>query len=146
MAMSGMGGGGRGGRKTPMADINVTPLVDVMLVLLIIFMVTAPLMNAGVDVDLPKANAPAMEAPDKEALNLSIDKDLKFFIQETEFTPDELPPKLKAIAEANPEQVVFLRADGTVPYAQVAFVLAAAKNAGIPRVGMVFEPGVEDVP
>src|SRR4051812_36200022 len=109
--MSGVGG--RGGKKA-MADINVTPMVDVMLVLLIIFMVTAPLMNAGVDVDLPKVNAPAMTAPDSEALNLSIDKDLKFFIRETEFSPEELPSKLKAIAEANPDQVVFLRADGSV--------------------------------
>jgi biopolymer transport protein TolR len=138
-------GGGSGGRKA-MAEINVTPLVDVMLVLLIIFMVTAPLMNAGVDVDLPKADAPPMEAPDQEALNLSIDKDLQFFIRDTPFSADELPAKLKAIAEANPDQVVFLRADGTVPYAQVAFVLAAAKKAGIPRVGMVFEPGVEESP
>jgi biopolymer transport protein TolR len=123
-----------------MGDINVTPLVDVMLVLLIIFMVTAPLMNAGVDVDLPKAEAPPITMPE-EQLILAIDKDLAYYINESKFTAEEMPTKLRAIAEANPDQAVFLKADEDVPYREVAYLLAAAKNAGIPRVGLVFEPG-----
>jgi biopolymer transport protein TolR len=138
MAMS--SGGGHGGA---MGDINVTPLVDVMLVLLIIFMVTAPLMNAGVDIDLPKAQAPPV-ALQEDQLMLSIDKDLNYYINESKFTGDEMPGKLKAIAEANPDQPVFLKADGSVAYREVAFLLAAAKTAGIPRVGLVFEPGAPD--
>ena len=125
-----------------MGDINVTPLVDVMLVLLIIFMVTAPLMNAGVDVDLPKAEAPPITMPEEQMI-LAIDKDLAYYINESKFTAEELPAKLHAIAEANPDQAVFLRADEAVPYREVAYLLAAAKNAGIPRVGLVFEPGAQ---
>jgi biopolymer transport protein TolR len=132
-----------GSNQGPMGEINVTPLVDVMLVLLIIFMVTAPLMNAGVDIDLPKEEAPPIEVKEDQ-LVLSIDKEKNYFIQESKFTAEEMPAKLKAIAEANPDQPVFLKADGTVPYSEVAFLLAAAKRAGIPRVGLVFEPGAEE--
>lgn len=137
MGMSSGGGGG------PMAEINVTPLVDVMLVLLIIFMITAPMMNTGVDIDLPRADTPPLEFPE-EQLVIAIDAELNYYIQESTFTADELPAKLGAIAKANPDQPVFLKADGSVPYREVAFVLAVAKNAGMPRVGMVFEPGVEE--
>ena len=129
-----------GGQQGAMSDINVTPLVDVMLVLLIIFMITAPMLNnAGVEVDLPKAEAPPLEL-EKDQLVLGIDKDLNFFINESQFTFDEMPPKLAAIAKANPDQPVFLKADGTVPYSEVAGLLGAAKNAGMPKVGLVFDP------
>lgn len=139
MAMSTGGGGGR--RKAAMADINVTPLVDVMLVLLIIFMVTAPMINnAGVDVDLPKADAPPIAISPDDQLILGIDKDLKYYVNESPFSAEEMPNKLKAIALANPDAPVFLKADGAVPYSEVAFLMAAAKKAGITRVGLVFDP------
>ncbi|MCO4743774.1 MAG: ExbD/TolR family protein [Proteobacteria bacterium] len=132
-----MGGGGSTG---VMNDINVTPLVDVMLVLLIIFMVTVPMMNQGVDIDLPKADAPPLNMEDETQLILSIDAELNFFINESTFTADEMPAKLAAIAEANPGAPIFVQADGDVPYREVARLLGAAKLAGFPRVGMVFHP------
>lgn len=132
-----MGSGSGGGS---MSDINVTPLVDVMLVLLIIFMITAPMLNnAGVDVDLPREEAPPLD-PAEEQIVLGIDKDLSFFINDSRFEQDELQTRLKAIATANPDLPVFLKADGSVPYRNVAAVMAAAKRAGIPRVGLVFDP------
>ena len=136
----GMSGGGSGGT---MADINVTPLVDVMLVLLIIFMVTAPMLNnAGVEIDLPKAEAPPLDMDDEEQLILSVDGDRNVYLndEETPFEFAELPPRLRAIAEANPERPVFLRADGGLPYRDVVHVLEIAKQAGMPRVGLVFDP------
>lgn len=138
----GMSSGGRGG---PMAEINVTPLVDVMLVLLIIFMVTAPMMNnAGVEIELPRADAPPLEQdPDDPQLVLSIDADGNHWIGENQYDAAELPAKLAAIAKANPEQDVFLRADGSVPYRDIAGLLGAAKSAGMFRVGLVFEPGTD---
>jgi biopolymer transport protein TolR len=126
-----------------MGEINVTPFVDVMLVLLVIFMVTAPLMNAGVDVDLPKVEAPPI-TQDENQLILGIDKDLNYFINEKKLTADEMRTKLKALAKANPDQPVFLKADESVPYREVAFLLAVAKTSGIPRVGLVFEPGAPE--
>jgi biopolymer transport protein TolR len=133
------------GDQGPMADINVTPLVDVMLVLLIIFMITAPMMNnAGVEIDLPQSDAPPLEQnPDEPQLVLSIDRTLAYYIDDQTWPVDELLPKLTAIASANPEQDVFLRADGEVPYAEVARYLGLAKKAGMPKVGLVFEPGVD---
>lgn len=133
----GMSTGGPGGS---MSEINVTPLVDVMLVLLIIFMVTAPLLTQGVDVDLPQADAPPLDMDSEDQLILSIDKDLNFFINDSSFTSEEMPEKLAAIAKANPGQPIFLQADGDVPYREVARLLGAAKIAGFPRVGMVFAP------
>ena len=136
----GMSGGGSGGT---MADINVTPLVDVMLVLLIIFMVTAPMLNnAGIDIDLPKAEAPPLDMDDEDQLILSVDGDRKVYLNEedTPFELDELQPRLAAIAEANPDRAVFLRADGGLPYRDIVSVLEIAKRAGMPRVGLVFDP------
>lgn len=123
-----------------MAEINVTPLVDVMLVLLIIFMVTAPMLNnTGVDVDLPKAEAPALDMSADEQLILGIDVDLNYYINDNVYTWGEMEKKLPAIAKANPDQPIFLKADGRVPYAEVARLLGAAKTAGMPRVGLVFD-------
>ena len=140
-----------GGNDSAMSDINVTPLVDVMLVLLIIFMVTAPMMNtAGVEVHLPQADAPPLaDDPDAPQLILSIDAELNFWIDDKSYPADELQPKLAALSEANPDQNVFVRADGEVPYREVARLLGIAKEAGMPKVGLVFEPGVgnsEDLP
>ena len=143
MGMSG-GGGGHGGT---MADINVTPLVDVMLVLLIIFMITAPMLNnAGVEIDLPKEEAPPLDMQDEDQLVLSMDADRKIYLndQDTPFTVEELPARLRAIAEANPERPVFLRADGDIPYREVVHLLGVAKQAGMPRVELVFDPMVEE--
>jgi len=136
--------GGQSGQT--MSEINVTPLVDVMLVLLIIFMVTAPMLNnAGIEVDLPKADTPPLEMDDEDQLVLTMDADRMVWIDETAFTIDELGPKLTAIAEANPDQPVFLRADGNLPYKEVVGLLELAKQAGMPRVGLVFDPtGVEE--
>lgn len=132
---------GGGGRGSAMADINVTPLVDVMLVLLIIFMVTAPMLNnAGIEIDLPQEQAPPLEENRDDQLILEIDADLAYYINESSFTRDEMPAKLSAIATANPGQPVFLRADGSVPYREIAHLMSAAKSAGMPRVGLVFDP------
>ncbi len=135
---------GNGGRA--MADINVTPLVDVMLVLLIIFMVTAPMMNtAGVEVDLPRSEAPPLNMDEPDQLILSISADLTYYIGDNPFRGEEIPAKLVAIAKANPDQKVFVRADGEVPYRHIAALLGAAKAAGIVKVGLVFEPGIGDM-
>lgn len=138
----GMGSGGNDGGA--MADINVTPLVDVMLVLLIIFMITAPLLAQGVEIDLPKETAQPLTVPDEDQLVLRLDKSLTLFLNDNQFTMSELEPSLVAVAEANPGKPVFLEADGDVAYRNVAKVLAAAKRAGIPRVGMVFDPGTSE--
>ena len=140
----GMSGGSAGGT---MADINVTPLVDVMLVLLIIFMITAPMMNnAGVEIDLPKAEAPPLNMEDEEQIVLSMQEDGLVLMNDldTPFTLEELPDRLRAIADANPDRAVFLRADGDLPYRTVVKLLEVAKKAGMPRVGLVFDPMGED--
>ncbi len=129
-----------GNNGSAMSDINVTPLVDVMLVLLIIFMITAPMMNQGVEVDLPKEDAQPLTADAEDQMILSIDSELNYYINESKFTANEMPKKLRALADANPNKPVFIRADGEVPYREVARLLAAAKRAGMPRVGMVFDP------
>ena len=127
-------------RGTRLSEINVTPLVDVMLVLLIIFMITAPMMNQGVEIDLPKASATVMEQSEDQ-LVLSIDKDLKHYLNDNEVPFAELPPKLKAIAAENPGQAVFVKADGGIEYRYVMRAMAALKQAGMPKVGLVSNPG-----
>ena len=139
-----MGMSSGGSTKGAMSDINVTPLVDVMLVLLIIFMVTAPLMNAGVDIDLPKTDAPPLVMDQDTQLVVSINEQLVYKIDDAEFPRDEIPKRLAAIAKANPDQPLFLKADKTVPYQYVAEVLASATNAGFIRIGMVFSFGDEE--
>ncbi len=131
-------GGNEGGM---MSEINVTPFVDVMLVLLIIFMVTAPMMTTGMKVELPRAQAPVMTVDAETQMILSVTVDGKYYINKNEFTLEELGPKLVAIAENNPDQDVFLQADGQVPYEKVAQLLALATTAGIARMGMVTQPG-----
>lgn len=121
-----------------MAEINVTPFVDVMLVLLIIFMVTAPMMNQGVQVELPKANAEALPSEEK-SLILSVQEDGKYFMAEEEYQLSEISDKLKAIALNNPDKEVFIRADGRVPYEKVAQLMAVCTQAGITKLGMVTE-------
>jgi biopolymer transport protein TolR len=135
----GMGGGNRGQGRVTMSEINVTPMVDVMLVLLIIFMVTAPLIQQGVKVNLPEAKATPVEAADKK-LVLSIDAAKRVFIGDAEVALDELEKKLAANAKAQADKEVYLHADRDVPYGVVVEVMAAAQRAGITNVGMITDP------
>ncbi len=128
------------GRRAPMAEINVTPLVDVMLVLLIIFMVTAPLMTAGVPVNLPDSRAKAVEQV-QQPLTLSIDATGRTFLDDVEVSPDNLPGELEKIAAAGagatePRQVM-LRADRTLDYGRVNGVLGELNRAGLNRVSLI---------
>jgi len=135
-----MGMSSGGDDQGMMAEINVTPFVDVMLVLLIIFMVTAPMMTTGMEVELPRTDAPPLPVDDDSQLILSITTDGTYYINERGFTFAELRPKIMAIAKANPDQDVFLQADGQVPYEQVAQLMALCTEAGIARMGMVTQP------
>jgi biopolymer transport protein TolR len=136
MAMS--GGRGAPGRTT-MSDINVTPMVDVMLVLLVIFMVTAPLIQQGVKVNLPDARAQPVEATEKR-LVLSVDRQGRIFIGDVEVAQDQVEEKLKSNAKAQADKEIYLHADRDVPYGAVVEVMAAAQRAGIPSVGMITDP------
>jgi biopolymer transport protein TolR len=132
-----MGGRGRGrNRRRTMAEINVTPFVDVMLVLLIVFMVTAPLLTVGVPVDLPKTRAPAL-GQDKEPLSVTIAKDGSIFLQKLKVPPDELVPKLIAISNNGYDQRIFVRGDKTVDYGKVMEVMGMLSAAGFTHIGLV---------
>jgi biopolymer transport protein TolR len=132
-----MTGGGNNGRM--MSDINVTPLVDVMLVLLIIFMVTAPMMMQGVDVSLPEATAEPLES-EKEHLIVTINTKNQVFINDFQVTVDGLGEKLGKILEGRSDREVFLKADKDISYGTVVQVMAAIKEAGVEKLGMVTEP------
>jgi len=124
---------------TTLSEINVTPFVDVMLVLLIIFMVTAPMFRHGLDVNLPKASVRPMEIGD-EQLILTITKDRKIFIHKNEIDLKDLRFKLQKFYEGKPEKEIFLRADKEVSYGFIVKVMAEIKNAGIEKLGMIAEP------
>lgn len=126
-----------------MSDINVTPFVDVMLVLLVIFMITAPMMVQGVDVDLPKATSKALKGSE-DRLVISIDDDLKVFINEQVVSVEFLTQKLGAILENFDERNVYLRADKKVPYGVVVNVISKIKKAGIDSLGMITLPENEN--
>ena len=128
-----------GGGKGPLSEINVTPLVDVMLVLLIIFMVSAPMMTTGIDVDLPKTRAPRMDM-EEEKLLLSIDKDRKVFLGEVEVPYDRLEEALTTNDRLQRERELYLQADETVPYGFVAKVMALIRRGGIEKLGLVTDP------
>lgn len=134
------GGNGRGRtRWKPKAEINVTPFVDVMLVLLIVFMVTAPFLTVGIQVDMPETearNLPAAEEP----LTVTITAEGQIYLQETEVGFDELVPRLEAIAEAGYESRVFIRSDGRASWDQIAPVMARISDAGFTRLGLVTDP------
>jgi biopolymer transport protein TolR len=143
MAMNLSSGGGRrsrrGHRRAPMAEINVTPLVDVMLVLLIIFMVTAPLLVTGVPVELPESRANALDQKD-EPVEIAIDKEGATFIDGTEVPPSELPARLEELAASqnpdNPRQIM-LRGDTSISYGQMMRVMGELNRAGLNSVSLV---------
>lgn len=124
------------GRVTRNASINVTPFVDVMLVLLIVFMVTAPLLTVGVELNLPRTEARPLNQS-VEPLTVSLRADGGLFIQETRIEPDALLPRLAAIAGAGYDQPIYVRADAAVPYDALAQVLASMSGAGYSRVSLV---------
>jgi biopolymer transport protein TolR len=140
---SGGGGGGRRGRRRAavMAEINVTPMVDVMLVLMIIFMVSAPMLTAGVPLDLPQTQAKTLEQQDKTPIQLSVDVQGKVFINETEVSLADLLPKLKAITDARggTDERIFMRADKKADYGTVAKVMGQLSGAGFKRLALVTE-------
>ncbi|GCF84839.1 protein TolR [Geobacter sp. SVR] len=131
--------GGRNDNRRVMADINVTPLVDVMLVLLVIFMVTAPMMQQGVQVNLPKAETKAITQAE-ETVVVTVDKTGKVFINKDEIPADALRDKLTTMFAGRSKKEVFLKADAGVPYGEVVRTMADIKSAGIERLGMVTEP------
>jgi biopolymer transport protein TolR len=128
-----------GGRGRPLSEINVTPFVDVMLVLLIIFMVAAPLMQQGIDVDLPETTTQPLRVKD-EPLILTVKKEGKVFLGRQEIPIPELQAKLAAIFEGKDSKEIYLRADKEAPYGIVAKAMGAARNAGANKMGMVTEP------
>lgn len=127
---------GRGAKRRPMAEINVTPFVDVMLVLLIVFMVTAPLLTVGVPVDLPKTRAQAL-GQDREPLAVTVKRDGTIFLQNQQIAEDALVAKLSAIAENGYKQRIFVRGDEKVDYGRVISVMASLNAAGFTNIGLV---------
>lgn len=131
--------GSRNNDRQVMSQINVTPFVDVMLVLLVIFMITAPMMQQGMQVNLPKTEAKAMEVKDEPVI-VTIDKSGRAFIDKGEVPPGQLKAKLVALFAAKSKKEVFLKADRDVPYGEVVRTMAEIKGAGIERLGMLTEP------
>ncbi|WP_298298829.1 protein TolR [uncultured Litoreibacter sp.] len=140
--VQGAASGSRRGRRRknkakPMSEINVTPFVDVMLVLLIIFMVAAPLLTVGVPVELPKTAASALPTEQEEPLTITVQADGQLSIMNTEVENSAFIGRLRAIAAERTSDKVFLRADGAVPYAQVVQIMGAMNNAGFSNIGLV---------
>ncbi|GAA3868726.1 protein TolR [Celeribacter arenosi] len=140
--------GGSGGRRTrrrrhapAMSEINVTPFVDVMLVLLIIFMVAAPMMTVGVPVELPETAATALPQEEEEPLSITLTADGRVLLMTNEAEESDLIAKLQAIAAERTSRKVFLRADGSVPYSRVAQLMGALNAGGFRDIGLVTEQG-----
>ncbi len=131
-------GGGRRNRYRPLAEINVTPMVDVMLVLLIIFMVTAPLMTSGVSVDLPKTSAQPLNS-DSEPLTVSIKADGSIFLQDQATEVGDLVAKLQGIAQNNPDRRIFVRGDKDLAYGRIMEVMGTITQGGFTKVALLAE-------
>jgi biopolymer transport protein TolR len=135
------GGGGRRGRRrgksAAMSEINVTPFVDVMLVLMIIFMVAAPMLTVGVPIELPKTAATALPTEQEEPLTITMTADGQLMIQTQEVAEGELIPKLQAVAAERTSDKIFLRADGAISYGRVAQVMGALNAGGFRNIGLV---------
>ena len=128
-------------RAKPMSEINVTPFVDVMLVLLIIFMVAAPLLTVGVPIELPETAANALPTEDEEPLTITVTADGLVLIQNTEINRDELIPKLQAVIAERTDDKLFLRADGAIDYATVMEIMGALNAGGFNDIGLVTDGG-----
>lgn len=139
------GGGRRGRRRSnrskPMAEINVTPFVDVMLVLLIIFMVAAPLLTVGVPVELPETAAKALPSEQEEPLTITLTADGRVVLMSTEIEREDLLSKLVAVAQERNDNKVFLRADGSIAYEEVVQIMGALNAGGFNDIGLVTETG-----
>ena len=140
MAVPGLSGNGHRlpGRYRPMSEINVTPLVDVMLVLLVVFMVAAPLLTVGVPVDLPKTSAAEVTQP-KQPIVLSLDRDGGTFIGDERVDPGELKDRLSRLATEDPGRIVYLRGDRTISYARLMDALGLVNSAGFTKVSLLAE-------
>ena len=130
----------RGGNRL-MSEINVTPFVDVMLVLLIIFMVAAPLLTVGVEIELPKTSAKALPTEKEEPLTLSLTKDKELYLQDTKIEFSELIPKLKQIAEQRNDNRIFIRADGANNYSTIMEIMGALNSSNFSNISLVTESG-----
>lgn len=124
---------------TMMSEINVVPLVDVVLVLLIIFMITAPMLQMGVDVDLPKITTKPMPS-EEERVVVTLTKERKFFIDKYEVAPEQFRERLKSILDRRVNREVFLRADQSLPYGEVMALMGMLRESGVEKLGMVTEP------
>ncbi len=131
-------GRGRGQRYTPMAEINMTPFIDVMLVLLIVFMVAAPLLTVGVPVDLPKTQAASINQQ-VEPLTISVDQQGRIFLQESELRIDQVVPRLRAVLAEKPDQTVFVRGDRVIAYGRIMEVMGLLAASGIQKVSLIAE-------
>jgi biopolymer transport protein TolR len=138
MAISALNGTKIRGRYRPLSEINVTPMVDVMLVLLIIFMVTAPLMTSGVPVDLPKTSAQPLNS-DSEPVTVSINAEGKIYLQEAEVQLGDLVPKLQEIAQNNPDRRIFVRGDKDLAYGRIMEVMGTVTQGGFTKVALLAE-------
>ncbi|MEQ9519544.1 MAG: protein TolR [Parvibaculum sp.] len=138
LGSGGSSGRGRRRRPQPMSEINVTPMVDVMLVLLIVFMVAAPLLTVGVPVELPQTRSEPLQGDD-EPLTITVQGDGTVYLQETVVKVDELVARLRAISENGYEERIYVRADKTIEYGAVMQVMGTISSAGFSRVGLVTE-------
>ena len=132
------GRGRKAGRYRPLSEINVTPFVDVMLVLLIVFMVTAPLLTVGVPVDLPKTQAQSIADPD-EPLVISVNSEGTIYIQDSPVDIGQLVPRLRAITESKPDTRIFVRGDRAIAYGRIMQVMGTVNTAGFQRVALIAE-------
>jgi len=137
-----MNGRNGAGRYKPMSEINVTPMVDVMLVLLVIFMVAAPLLTVGVPVDLPQTKAPAI-TEQKEPLVITVNAEGKLFLQNSTVSDDELVPRLQAITKNNPQADIYVRGDRAISYGRVMEVMGMVSAAGFTKVSLITEQARE---
>ncbi len=129
----------RSRRKKMMSEINVVPYIDVMLVLLVIFMITAPLLTQGVKVDLPQAAAKPVDSQDRETLMVTVDREGSYYLDDRRIGPDELARKVAAILKARPQTPVLIRGDRNVGYGQVVKAMTLLQAAGAPSVGLITE-------
>jgi len=125
--------------RGPVSEINITPFVDVMLVLLVIFMITAPMMESGIPIQLPKASAKAL-AKDEAPVTLSLTRDARVFLNQQEIPGGELRKRVQLFFKSRARKEIFIRADGALAYAAVAQAMAEVKNAGIDKIGLVTLP------